>query len=127
MTAHALAADRPTRLGYLIATGLAAAAMAAVGAADLLRVPAVIDGLIHLGYPAYFATILGVWKLAGAVAIVAPGMPRIKEWAYAGMFFTLTGAAVSHLVMRELSHALVPLALLAVVLASWNLRSVDSP
>ena len=81
---------------YWASTGFAALALAATGAADLLRAPAIMEGLGHLGYPTYFATILGAWELLGAAAIVAPSLPRVKEWAYAGMFFTLTGAALSH-------------------------------
>ena len=50
----------------------------------------------HLGYPAYFAVLLGVWKVLGGLAILAPRLPRLKEWAYAGMFFDLSGAAISH-------------------------------
>jgi uncharacterized membrane protein YphA (DoxX/SURF4 family) len=79
--------------------------------------------MAHLGYPAYVATLIGVWKLLGAVAIVAPGFPRIKEWAYAGMFFDLTGASVSHAASGDpLGNVLTPLFVLAIVLASYALR-----
>ena len=54
---------------------------------DLLRAPAVIQPITALGYPLYLASILGVWKLLGAAAITAPGLPRLKEWAYAGVLF----------------------------------------
>lgn len=108
---------------YWVTTGIVAFALTALGAADLLRVPAIREGLKHLGYPVYFATILGVWKLLGVAAIVAPGLPRIKEWAYAGMFFVLTGAAVSHAVSgHSVGHILFPLVLLGVVMTSWVLR-----
>ena len=59
--------------------------------------PEIIDALTHLGYPAYLAKILGTWKLLGVVALLAPGFRRVKEWAYAGFFFNLTGATLSHL------------------------------
>jgi hypothetical protein len=65
-----------------VEAGLAALAMAAIGAADLLRRPALVEGLTRLGYPPDCASILGAWKLLGAVAIVAPGLPRLTEWAY---------------------------------------------
>ncbi len=115
--------DRARLIAYRATTGLAALALSAIGAGDLLRVPAIVAGLTHLGYPGYFATILGTWKLLGVAAILAPGLPRLKEWAYAGMFFTLSGAALSHAAMGDpVSKILVPLLLLGAVLVSWALR-----
>lgn len=110
-------------IGYWVATGLAALAFAFGGAMDVSRAPAVLEGMAHLGYPAYVATLIGVWKLLGAVAIVVPGFPRIKEWAYAGMFFDLTGASVSHAASGDpAGNVLTPLVILAVVGASYALR-----
>ena len=115
---------RGRKVLYWVSTGFAAFALVAIGAANLLRVPAVIAGLIHLGYPAYLATILGVWKLLGSAAILSAGHPRLKEWAYAGMFFTLSGAALSHLVSGDpVANILVPLMLLGFVMTSWTLQS----
>lgn len=111
------------KAAYWASTGFAALAIAAAGAADLLRSPAIVVTLAHLGYPGYFAAILGTWELLGAGAILAPGLPRLKEWAYAGMFFTLTGAALSHVASGDpLSRILIPLVLLGAVGASWSLR-----
>ena len=111
------------KAAYWATTGFAALALAASGAADLLRVPAIMESLAHLGYPAYVATIVGTWELLGAAAIVAPDLPRIKEWAYAGMFFALTGAAMSHAASGDpAGKVLVPLILLGTVVASWTLR-----
>src|SRR5688572_28383257 len=84
------------KIGYWAATGLVALAFAFGGALDIARTPEMEAGLARLGYPAYFATILGVWKVLGAITIVVPRLPRLKEWAYAGMVFDLTGAAASH-------------------------------
>lgn len=110
-------------VGYWVATGLVALAFAFGGAMDLAQPPAVLEGMAHLGYPAYLATLLGVWKVLGAVAVVVPGFPRIKEWAYAGMFFDLTGAAVSHAASGDPpGNVLTPLILLAIVGASYALR-----
>jgi hypothetical protein len=82
-----------------------------------------MEGLAHLGYPAYFATILGTWVLLGAAAIVTPDLPRVKEWAYAGMFFTLTGAALSHAASGDPSgKVLLPMVVLGAVVVSWALR-----
>lgn len=106
---------------YWASTGFAALALGATGAADLLRVPAIMESLAHLGYPAYFATILGTWDLLGAAAIVATGRPRVKEWAYAGTFFTLTGAALSHAASGDpAGKVLLPLVVLGAVVVSWT-------
>jgi len=108
---------------YWVATVLAAAAFAVPGVANLLRVPHVASDMAHLGYPAYFMTILGTWKVLGALVIAAPGLRVLKEWAYAGMVFDLTGAAVSRGVSGDGPQmVLVPIALCAVVLTSWLLR-----
>ncbi|MBV9929189.1 MAG: DoxX family protein [Acidobacteria bacterium] len=115
---------RGRKFFYWLNTVQAAFALAALGASDLVRVPAVTEGLAHLGYPAYFATILGVWKLLGVAAILAPGLPRLKEWAYAGMFFVLTGAAVSHAASGDpAGKILFPLMLLGSVIGSWALQA----
>jgi uncharacterized membrane protein YphA (DoxX/SURF4 family) len=85
-------------IAYWVTTGMVASAMLSGGIAELTHRPETINGMKQLGYPVYFAMILGVWKLLGSVAFVIPGFPRLKEWAYAGIFFNMTGAAVSHLV-----------------------------
>ena len=111
------------RIGYWATTGLVALAFAAGGAIDLARGPDVTAGMAHLGYPVYLAGILGVWKLLGALAVLAPGFPRLKEWAYAGMFFDLSGAAVSHAASGDgAAQVITPLVLLVLVAASWALR-----
>jgi hypothetical protein len=79
--------------------------------------------MAELGYPAYFVTILGTWKVLGAFSILAPRLPRLKEWAYAGIAFDLTGAAFSHAAMDHPAVKLiVPLVLLGIAAASWALR-----
>lgn len=111
------------KIGYWATTGLTAAAFAAGGVMDLLRGPDVVAGMEHLGYPAYLASILGVWKILGAIAIAAPRFPRLKEWAYAGIAFDLTGAAVSHAMIGDgIAKVATPLTLLALGAVSWALR-----
>jgi hypothetical protein len=113
-------------IGYWVATGLTALAFAFGGVLDLSRSADVVAGLAHLGYPAYFATLLGVWKVLGVVAILVPGWPRLKEWAYAGMFFDLTGAAVSHAAVGDpVGNVITPLVILGLVIASMLLRPAD--
>lgn len=113
----------PRLVAYWILTLLVACEMTVGGAWDLSRT-AYVRGLMHtLHYPEYMLTILGVWKILGVLAILAPGFPRLKEWAYAGMFFDLTGAAVSHAICHDaLSRVIVTLILALLVLASWALR-----
>src|SRR5262245_20268023 len=110
-------------IAYWITTGIVVFAMFSGGIAELARRPETIEGMKQLGYPVYFVMILGVWKLLGSVALVIPGFPRVKEWAYAGIFFNMTGAAVSHLVCQDAAwHVLVTLGLAALAVASWTLR-----
>jgi uncharacterized membrane protein YphA (DoxX/SURF4 family) len=110
-------------VGYWICTGLVAAAFLSGGVVDILRPPQALEGMTHLGYPPYFMIILGVWKVLGGIAILAPGLPRPKEWAYAGMIFDLTGASASHLATGdEVWHILTPLVIALVVFGSWALR-----
>ena len=115
--------SRTRRIGYWAATALAALAFISGGAFDLARGGQVQAIMAHLGYPLYFAALLGAWKVLGGLAILAPRLPRLKEWAYAGMFFDLSGAAISHgSVGDPPARWLTPLVILAVVAASWALR-----
>ncbi|HEX4206111.1 MAG TPA: DoxX family protein [Ktedonobacteraceae bacterium] len=82
----------------------------------------VVEVLAQLGYPVYLLTILGVWKLLGAIVLLAPRFPRLKEWAYAGTFFEATGAAASWVIHGDNASALGLLIFAALVLASWALR-----
>ena len=108
---------------YWVTTGLLAFVFAFGGFGDLARIPQVLEGMNHLGYPVYFATLLGAWKALGAAAVLAPRLPLVKEWAYAGLFFDLTGAAVSHAsVGDEASKVIVPLVLVALLVTSWATR-----
>ena len=114
---------RTKKVLYWISTGFAALALTAAGATNLMPAPQVVATMSHLGYPSYVATILGTWKLLGVLAILAPGFPRLKEWAYAGFFFDLTGAAMSHAATGDpVGVVVVPLVLLVVVMGSWALQ-----
>jgi hypothetical protein len=81
--------------------------------------------MVHLGYPVYFSFIIGIWKVLGAVAVLSPRFPKLREWAYAGMFFNMTGAAASHLAVGDGVGMLVaPIIFTGLVVASWALRPV---
>jgi uncharacterized membrane protein YphA (DoxX/SURF4 family) len=112
---------------YWTTTVLIAFFIGGGGLAQVAHVKGTVDGFVHiLGYPAYFVTILGVWKVLGAIAILVPRFPRLKEWAYAGIFFDLTGAAASSAAVGGYGayafHVLVPLFLALLTVASWALR-----
>jgi uncharacterized membrane protein YphA (DoxX/SURF4 family) len=113
-----------TRLvGYWVATGLTVFIFLSGGVVDVLRPGFALEGMRHLGYPDYFMVILGVWKVLGGVAVLIPGAPRLKEWAYAGMFFDLSGAAASHAAVGDpVMKIFTPVILLGIVVASWALR-----
>jgi hypothetical protein len=111
------------KIGYWAATGLVAFAIGMGGVMDLVAPPDLVEGMAHLGYPAYFMLILGLWKVAGAVVLLLPRTPLLKEWAYAGIAFDLTGAAASHAFSGDtLSQVLTPLVILGLLAASWALR-----
>ena len=108
---------------YWAATVFTALSFCAPGIGNLIRAPHIADDMAHLGYPPYFLAILGTWKVLGAIAVVAPRLPRLKEWAYAGMVFDLTGAAMSRAAAGDgATMVVVPLMIAGVVVASWSLR-----
>jgi hypothetical protein len=93
---------------------------------NLLQIEWVRVQLNHLGYPLYYTYISGLWQIGGAAVIIAPGFPRLKEWAYAGSFFQFSGAVASHLLAGDGAEAwLTPLVFLMFVIVSWALRPAD--
>ena len=88
--------------------------------------PPGVFGITHLGYPVYFLTILGIWKILGVAAILIPKFPLLKEWAYAGFFFVVTGAAYSHIAAGDSMKELFPaLLLLVMTVLSWYFRPAE--
>jgi hypothetical protein len=110
-------------VGYWLATVAVAAELAVGGIWDITRLPSVRGLVMHLGYPSYFLVLLGTWKVLGAIALLIPRRPLLKEWAYAGAFFTYTGAIASHLATGYDLAEVGPLAILAALtVLSWALR-----
>lgn len=111
-------------IAYWVATGLVVFELVLGGVWDVLRVPQARDLIERLGYPSYFLVILGIWKLLGAVALVIPGFPRLKEWAYAGVIFDLTGAVASLVISGfvDAGSLAYPIIMTGVAVASWALR-----
>ena len=109
---------------YWVATVFVAGNGAVAGAMNLLRLQPFFGVLLHLGYPAYFGTILGIWKVLGALALVAPRYPRLKEWAYAGMFIDYTAAIASYVAVGDgvASTLAGPIISVGLLVASWALR-----
>ena len=108
-----------SQAAYWILTGLFCLAMGAGGTMNLLRIEAQQEAMASLGYPHYLMTILGVAKVAGVIALVIPGMPLLKEWAYAGFTFDLLGASASHAFSQHaLPEIIVPLVLLVIAAGS---------
>src|SRR5262245_15526826 len=110
-------------IAYWICTVIIALMIGSGGVAQVLRVPQNVEGLTALGYPLHFIVLLGAWKVLGALALLVPGLRLVKEWAYAGIFFDLSGAIVAAASNRGAAfHILAPAALILVLAASWALR-----
>jgi uncharacterized membrane protein YphA (DoxX/SURF4 family) len=111
---------------YWIATIWLALGMISTGIVQLLKVNEEVDKMTQLGYPAYILTILGVWKILGVVAVLLPKFPLLKEWAYAGFFFPMSGAVFSHFVAGdEAKEFFGPTLLLILTIVSWYFRPED--
>ena len=114
---------------YWVTTALIALETLAGGVVDLMHGrpnpfsgTSVVEVVTSLGYPIYVLTILGIWKIPGAITLVVPGFLRLKEWAYAGIVFELSGAIASQAVRGHQSDLIAPFFLLGLALASWTLR-----
>ena len=111
---------------YWVATALLSLGMLGSGIQQLLMAKPLVEIMTHLGYPTYMMCILGAWKVLAVVAILLPGFKLLKEWAYAGLFFTMTGALVSHLVLGDGGKAILgPLFQTVFILLSWYFRPAD--
>ena len=122
-TMQAPKARNARNAAYWTATTLIALSMLSGGAAYLARAEEPLRGMAELGYPAYFVLLLGIWKVLGGLAILVPRFPLLKEWAYAGIAFDLSGAAFSHAAIgHPAAKVIVPLVILGIAAASWALR-----
>jgi uncharacterized membrane protein YphA (DoxX/SURF4 family) len=115
--------SRSRTMAYWATTLVLATECVVGGVMGALRLPPFMGIVEHLGYPAYFMTILGVWYMLAGAALLAPRFPRLKEWAYAGLVFNYTGAAASHLAVGDGAGTLVaPIIFTGLTIASWVLR-----
>jgi len=114
---------------YWIATIWLALGMLSTGIVQLFKAKGGqggVDMITHLGYPVYLLTLLAAWKIFGVVAILIPKFPLLKEWAYAGFFFIMSGAIFSHIAAGDpMSESLPSLLLLILTVVSWYFRPLD--
>ncbi len=117
---------RRNKITYWVSTIWLALGMLSSGIVQLIKMEEEVDNITRLGYPVYFLTLLGVWKILGVAALLIPGFPLLKEWAYAGFFFVVSSAAVSHIASGDPMTGLFPsLLLLTLIIVSWYFRPAD--
>ena len=111
---------------YWISTIWLALGMVSTAIVQLMKSKEEVDMMTRLGYPIYFLMIIGVWKMLGVIAVLIPKFPLLKEWAYAGFFFLMSGAVISHLVVGDASKELFgPILLIVLTMVSWYFRPSD--
>jgi uncharacterized membrane protein YphA (DoxX/SURF4 family) len=118
--------DKRKLLWYWIITAILSFCIFSGGLAQAMQVKGVVQGFKPLGYPNYFISLIGVWKVLGVIAILIPKFKLFKEWAYAGIFFVMSGAVISHIASNDVSIKIIAPILLAVfTVLSWYLRPAD--
>lgn len=117
---------KSNKIIYWISTIWLSFGMLSSGIVQLFQVKEGVDFILKMGYPAFFLTILSVWKILGVIVVLIPKLPLLKEWAYAGFFFAMSGAVFSHIAagspVSEIFPALFSLVLIVV---SWYFRPAD--
>lgn len=116
---------KKNNLIYWIATLWLALGMLSTGIVQLFSIKTETDYITNLGYPGYFLLLLGVWKILGVTALLIPRAPLLKEWAYAGFFFTMSGAVFSHLASGTPGELFPSLFLLLLTVVSWYFRPAN--
>jgi len=118
--------EKRKALWYWIITIILSFCIFSGGLAQTVQVKEVIDGFKPLGYPVYFISLIGIWKMLGVIAILIPGFKLLKEWAYAGFFFAMAGAIISHIATGSgMGEIAPPLLLLLLTMTSWYFRPPD--
>lgn len=118
--------SKRNKIIYWIATLWLALGMTATGIVQLLKMKDEAEMITRLGYPLYFLTLLGVWKLLGVIAILIPKFSLLKEWAYAGFFFVMTGAVFSHFAVGDAAKDYFgPILLIVLTIVSWYFRPAE--
>jgi uncharacterized membrane protein YphA (DoxX/SURF4 family) len=126
MTNTKLTEGKAGKIIYWISTCWLALGMLSTGVVQLIKMKEEADMMAHLGYPLYILIILGVWKILGVIAVLIPKFPLLKEWAYAGFFFVMSGAVFSHLAAGDVAMEFFgPSLLLILTITSWYFRPAD--
>ncbi|MEJ5996231.1 DoxX family protein [Pedobacter sp. Du54] len=114
------------RITYWIATGWLALGMLSTGIVQFIKLKEEVGMMIHLGYPSYILPLLAFWKILGVVAILIPKFALLKEWAYAGFFFAMSGALISHLAVGDPAKEFFgPTLLIILIVVSWYFRPLS--
>jgi uncharacterized membrane protein YphA (DoxX/SURF4 family) len=118
--------NKRNKIIYWIATLWLALGMVSTGIVQLIKMKEEVVMMNHLGYPLYFLTLLGIWKLLGVIAILVPKFTLLKEWAYAGFFFAMSGAVFSHIASGDAAIELFgPILLIVLTIVSWYFRPIE--
>ena len=119
--------EKTNKVIYWVATALLAIGMLQSGIFAVLKTKQWVDLVTGLGYPVYFLTILGIWKILGVIAILIPRFKLLKEWAYAGFFFAMTGALASHLASGDynIKGLMGPFFQTVFIILSWYFRPAN--
>lgn len=118
--------SKRNKIIYWIATVWLALGMLSTGIVQIIKMQEEVNNITQLGYPAYLLTILGIWKTLGVIAILIPKFPLLKEWAYAGFFFAMTGATFSRIAAgNDIAEIFPSLLLLVLTITSWYFRPAD--
>jgi DoxX-like family len=118
--------EKKKLIWYWITTSILSFCIFSGGLAQALQVQGVVQGFKPLGYPTYFISLIGIWKVLGIIAILIPKFKLLKEWAYAGIFFTMSGAVISHIASDDVSVQIIaPIVLAIFTVLSWYLRPAD--
>ena len=118
--------SKRNKIIYWISTAWLALGMLSTGLVQVFKPDEEVPFVTNLGYPGYFLVLLGTWKILGVVVLLIPRFPLLKEWAYAGFFFTMTGAIFSHIAAGDPASELFPsLWLLILIAVSWWFRPVN--
>ena len=118
--------SKRNKIIYWVATIWLALGMVSTGIVQLIQMEEEKQMMTDLDYPMYLMTILGVWKILGVIAILIPKFPLLKEWAYAGFFFAMSGAVISHIILADpVGKIFPPLLLLLLTIISWYTRPAN--
>ncbi len=114
------------KISYWASTIFLSFGMLAGGIQQMLQIGGYNEIISQLGFPLYLLSILGTWKILGVIAILIPKRPLLKEWAYAGFFFVMSGATISHIAVGQpITEAMPSIILLLVTVMSWYYRPND--